>query len=512
MTSIFGRINDQANILKSLSSDVEKAVIKATRHNVKPPKEKHVRRLIVETSSPGSKIGELIAMISKRLELPDWIVVMKTLEVIHRLMREGNSHFISELRYKAGMLNLRKFADVTSPEASHQSMFVRKYSQYLEEKVLVYKILGIQFESDPAVIKTYTVEETFERIPRLQSQFNALLNCRSSKEHINNAITIYAFNLMLKDSFKLYRALNDAIIILLERFFNMTKGNAVKALEIYKLFLKEADGIVQFFDISRKFSRSDLPEIKLAPPLTDAMENFINDLDSGKAPSQSDSRAVAKTTEHLHSQGSQVAERENVDLFAEDEFSFDPRGNQPQQAQPQATPAFAFDPFQTQDTNQPVTSGSPGFNPFGLDSEDLATSALPVMSNPFGADPFNSSPPPGGRAPAPFENKKKQIEMLYSSDPLTPQAQAQAQAQAFPTTTFGFNAPAQQTFPQYNNPQMNPQMGNPQMGNPQMGNPGMQGGFNNPFFGTPTQGAFPQQGFNNPPVNNNAANNNNPFL
>lgn len=42
----------------------------------------------------------------------------------------------------------------------------------------------------------------------------------------------------------------------------MSKGNAVKALEIYKLFSKETDGLIQFFDITRKFSKSDLPEIQ----------------------------------------------------------------------------------------------------------------------------------------------------------------------------------------------------------------------------------------------------------
>lgn len=67
--------------------------------------------------------------------------------------------------------------------AHHQSIFVRKYSQYLEEKVLVYKILSVEFEKDASITKTYTVDEAFDRIPRLQSQMNALLNCRVSYYH-----------------------------------------------------------------------------------------------------------------------------------------------------------------------------------------------------------------------------------------------------------------------------------------------------------------------------------------
>lgn len=143
---------------------------------------------------------------------------MKTLIVFHRLMRDGSNQVINELRYKSSIFNLRRFADMSSPEgnllnkikiqkipdrsktaifvwyrkldwftilisfilAHHQSLFVRKYSQYLEEKVLVYKILGLEFEKEFQNTKNYTTEELFERIPRLQSQLNALLNCRVS--------------------------------------------------------------------------------------------------------------------------------------------------------------------------------------------------------------------------------------------------------------------------------------------------------------------------------------------
>jgi hypothetical protein len=94
-------------------------------------------------------------------------------------------------------------------------VFVRKYSQYLEEKVLVYKTLRVEFERNPDVVKSYTLEELFERMPRLQSQLNALINTRASKDHINNPIIVTGFTLLLKDSFKLYQALNIGVITLI---------------------------------------------------------------------------------------------------------------------------------------------------------------------------------------------------------------------------------------------------------------------------------------------------------
>jgi hypothetical protein len=62
--------------------------------------------------------------------------------------------------------------------AGYQSIFIQKYSQYLEEKVLVFKMLSMEFERDPGVTKTFSVDDSFEKVPRLQSQLNALLNCR----------------------------------------------------------------------------------------------------------------------------------------------------------------------------------------------------------------------------------------------------------------------------------------------------------------------------------------------
>ena len=43
---------------------------------------------------------------------------MKTLEVFHRLLRDGHSQFIADLKYKSSMFNLRSFKDITTPEGN----------------------------------------------------------------------------------------------------------------------------------------------------------------------------------------------------------------------------------------------------------------------------------------------------------------------------------------------------------------------------------------------------------
>eukprot|EP01114_Cavostelium_apophysatum_P010613 TRINITY_DN2454_c0_g1_i6.p1 TRINITY_DN2454_c0_g1~~TRINITY_DN2454_c0_g1_i6.p1 ORF type:complete len:592 (-),score=198.09 TRINITY_DN2454_c0_g1_i6:78-1853(-) len=486
MSNLMGKLADRASIMKSAFSEMELAVIKATKHNTKIPKEKHVRRLVVYTHDEPHKIPEMIAMLAKRLEFPDWLVVMKTLCVFHRLMRDGNLQVVNELRYKSNIFNLRRFADTTSPEAHHQSIFVRKYSQYIEEKVLVYKILSVEFEKDASVTKTYTTDEAFERIPRLQSQMNALLNCRASKDHLNNAIIVNSFGMLLKDSFKLYKALNDGIINLLEHYFSMPKEQAVKALEIYKLFAKETDGIIQFYDISRKISKTDLPELQHAPTtLVEALENYIKDLDEGKTPtgvSQQDKKSIEKfrrDKSHLDKfnfledddkqedddsdsdgdsrgkyKATQARRQEQVNSPSQRAGSFSsnapqekpqekPHAQPPPQTQPQPQ-AQLFDFFDTPEVSSPPQTKSQPFDPFGPANGDFFSSP-PATSQAQPFDPFGPTPQVNN-----YDQKKQNVQVLLGSQPVAPANTSSTNFFDFPPATnngSGFaNQPANGGF------------------------------------------------------------------
>jgi len=517
-----GKLVDRASIIRSAFSDMDTAVIKATKHNTKTPKEKHMRRLLVFSHDEPHKIGEMIHLLTKRLEFPDWLVVLKTLIVFHRLMRDGSTQVINELRYKSSIFNLRRFADMSSPEAHHQSLFVRKYSQYLEEKVLVYKILGLEFEKEFQNTKNYSSEELFERIPRLQSQLNALLNCRSAKDHLNNSIIIFSFGLMLKDSFKLYKALNDAIINMLEHYFSMPKANAMKALEIYKLFSKETDGLIQFFDITRRFAKTDLPEIQHAPTsLIDALEGYIKDIEEGRNPNPIGGASKDKKghMDKLHGDKSKMDklifddDKGGFDFdeeFAEKQIAIHAKTAPPVQ---QSNSSSSFDPFgmEPSQATLPVTKSAsqatfdPFGDPFGPSTNNFGSNNQTQMTNQPSFDPFGPSTPAPANTVA-YDDKKKQVEMLFggnqalSSNPMTP---TPAPAPANTNTGFGNNPYGnnngfgnQNQTPNYNmQPSFAPQQQNPNSyGNPSF-NP------NNQYVSTQNQPSFQP-----------ASNNSNPFL
>jgi len=244
---------------------------------------------------------------------------------------------------------------------------------------------------------------------------------------------------MLKDSFKLYKALNDGIINLLEHYFNMTKSNAIKALEIYRLFSKETDGLIQFFDITRKFSRSDLPEIQHAPTtLVDALETYIKELDEGKNPnSNNKSHTIEKLVNDKKKMDKLIIDDKEGGFDMDEDYTEKQAtkiGNQQMQARAnnpiKQTPSQSnFDPFGDDGfglpTSQSLKNSSQSTYPTANTSQSnfgTQPTFTPAPSNQL-FDPFGFSEPSPNNTVA-YDDKKKQIEFMFangpSSTPLTP--------------------------------------------------------------------------------------------
>eukprot|EP01133_Synstelium_polycarpum_P006618 gene6618-7692_t len=274
MSNAWGKALDQASIVKASFNDLERTAIKATRHKLRIPKEKHVRR----------PIGDLYMSLLRRLEQPDWIIVLKALVVFHRIFGGGNVRFLEDLTRRGMIFPLVRFTDMTSTQAHQQSVFIRKYSCYLEEKIFAYREMRCEFEKESFSSKGLSIDQLLTRIPKMQRQFDALLGTHV-EEVCDNIITINAFELLLKDSFKMYCNLNDAVLNVLELYFNMTKKDATTALEIYKVFMRETNDIIRFFDSSRRKFHIDLPELSPAPSsVVKGLEEYLRDLDDDQPP------------------------------------------------------------------------------------------------------------------------------------------------------------------------------------------------------------------------------------
>ncbi|GBG79315.1 hypothetical protein CBR_g29464 [Chara braunii] len=301
-----GTLRDASKVgLAKVQSDYKEldiAVVKASNHVECPPKEKHVRRILASSTAarPRADVAYLIAALAKRLQKThNWIVAVKTLIVVHRVLREGDSSFREELlnysRNRGQFLNMSNFKDDSSPEAWDYSAWTRTYALFLEERLECFRVLKFDVESERSMGHSRTRDldcpDLLKHLPALQQLLYRLMCCQPEGAAVSNQLIGAALSLVLKESFKLYRAINDGIINLVDKFFEMARHDAVQALEIYKLAGKQAEKLSEFYEcckqleLGRSFQFPTLEQ----PPVSflTTMEEYVKDAPRTAAPSSS---------------------------------------------------------------------------------------------------------------------------------------------------------------------------------------------------------------------------------
>ncbi|KAK9750273.1 hypothetical protein RND81_02G183400 [Saponaria officinalis] len=299
----YGAIKDHTKVglaqINSDYKDLDVAIVKATNHVEVPPKERHLRKILLATSSvrPRADVVYCIHALARRLtKTRNWTVALKTLIVVHRLLREGDLSFREELlNFSKGgrVLQLSNFKDDSSPIAWDCSAWVRTYALFLEERLECFRALRYDIEAerlpkpaqgqDKGYSRTRDLdsEELLEQLPALQQLLYRLLGCRPEGAALRNYVIQYALALVLKESFKIYCAINDGIINLVDKFFEMARHEAVKALEIYRRAGQQAGSLSDFYEVCKglELARNfQFPVLKEPPQsFLATMEEYIQE-------------------------------------------------------------------------------------------------------------------------------------------------------------------------------------------------------------------------------------------
>ncbi|KAF9662967.1 hypothetical protein SADUNF_Sadunf18G0109200 [Salix dunnii] len=292
----YGALKDTTKVglakVNSEYKELDIAIVKATNHVECPPKERHVR-----TMRPRADVAYCIHALARRLaKTRNWIVAIKTLIVIHRTLREGDPTFREELlnySHRGNILQISNFKDDSSPLAWDCSAWVRTYALFLEERLECFKTLKFDIEAErltktsPGATKVHSKtrllnrEDLLEQLPALQQLLYRLIGCQPEGGAYTNYLVQYALALVLKESFKIYCAINDGIINLVDMFFEMSKHDAVKALNTYKRAGQQAECLAEFYDyckgleLARNFQ---FPTLRQPPPTFLAtMEEYVKE-------------------------------------------------------------------------------------------------------------------------------------------------------------------------------------------------------------------------------------------
>ncbi|TVY28777.1 ENTH domain-containing protein [Lachnellula hyalina] len=264
-----------------MASSFEKSVKGATKIKAAPPKSKYIEHILIATHSGEAGVAEVFRALSNRLRDSTWTVVFKSLITVHLMIREGSPDVtLAYLARHRQMLAISSFSDVQT-----QGRNIRHYTNYLSERARAYRDTKCDFvRSAERRLEKMSVDKGLLReTEAVQHQITSLLKCDVLDNEPENEITITVFRMLVLDLLAMFHVMNQAMINILGHFFEMSKPDAERALEIYKSFAKQTDFVVQYLSVARQYehqTRVEVPKLKHAPVnLGKQLEDYLVDPD-----------------------------------------------------------------------------------------------------------------------------------------------------------------------------------------------------------------------------------------
>ncbi|OMP06121.1 ENTH/ANTH/VHS superfamily protein [Corchorus capsularis] len=245
-----GHVKDQTSISlakvggSTSISDLEVAIVKATRHEEYPAEERYIREIISLTSYSRAYISACVNTLSRRLnKTQNWTVALKTLILIQRLLAEGDPAYEQEIffstRRGTRILNMSDFRDTSRSNSWDYSAF------------------------------------------HLQQLLDRFLACRPTGTAKCNRVVTVALYPIVKESFQIYYDITEILGILIDRFMQLDVSESVKVYEIFSREAKQFDELDNFYSWCKSVGicrSSEYPEIeKITQKKLELIDEFIRD-------------------------------------------------------------------------------------------------------------------------------------------------------------------------------------------------------------------------------------------
>ncbi|RWV85249.1 hypothetical protein GW17_00052971 [Ensete ventricosum] len=298
MPSVFrqaiGAIKDQTSIslakFSTNSSNLEVAILKATSHDEVPIDERHLADVLLLSASSPSSAATCLQILSRRISrTSNWVVALKSLVVVFRLLCNGGSQFIHEA-LAAGdssprLLDLSAFRDHSAASSPWDySAFVRTFAVYLDarlESALLGKLsnLGRRPVMPADVFANMRSPLILGHIEHWQRLLDRAVGTRPTGPAKTNRLVQIALYLVVCETFSLYRDISNGLSMLLDNFFHLQPESRLRTLRACMKARKQFEELDSLYDLCKKMGvgrMSEYPSVqKISGSLLKALEDFL---------------------------------------------------------------------------------------------------------------------------------------------------------------------------------------------------------------------------------------------
>ncbi|KAG9457114.1 hypothetical protein H6P81_001622 [Aristolochia fimbriata] len=292
-------------------SEMEIAVVRATAHEECPTEEKYVHEILfLVSNSPGST-PFLARRISRRLRRTrDPVVALKTLLLVHRLVRGGDRNFELQL------LNARLSGDLSfalppprrrrrrgeddDDDDDEFEVFVGGYVGFLEERMGW--VINQAGKLEPSLVvppdqgrlrgelvdyyDDKLADTIFFRLPKCQTFLDRIMDCfplrRISSPSPHSLVQAALCNI-LREGFQVYASFCEGVTTLVDSFFHLNKSARASALAIFRRASLQTHRLFDFFEDCKRTinnttaSNLHFPSVRLiTPDCVTALEEYFS--------------------------------------------------------------------------------------------------------------------------------------------------------------------------------------------------------------------------------------------
>eukprot|EP00298_Acanthocystis_sp_HF-20_P002264 c12699_g3_i1.p1 GENE.c12699_g3_i1~~c12699_g3_i1.p1 ORF type:complete len:485 (-),score=197.14 c12699_g3_i1:38-1435(-) len=289
------------SLTRLVGNDLQKAVLNATGSDEALPRDIYIEAILRKLHDGDVKeLRMLVDYLDKRLKEKNWVIVLKTLLVIRKLLVDQDRNIARSISSSSILLDINEKCDESSRLGVKKSIILEQYAAYLHQMASAMLYVGVgpdHWDSLTArEIRRFPLPDLHEKAKKLQLAMSALLKCQFEEITLKTPqqmrtegdLMMSLFLISLKDLLGLYSVLEEIRLVLLDGFFKTNKSDARTALTILTTFDDSTHSLASLCQMVRSFS-SDyaeaLPEIKpVSHTLFSTLRGHVDSLEEVEDP------------------------------------------------------------------------------------------------------------------------------------------------------------------------------------------------------------------------------------